>query len=471
MVKGTRVGRRGWVVGLLALMIGGAAVDVHAQGCPGQQAQRDGRVPETRGEVVTNRASPPGRLRWPGHPAHCSEADPGPIVFWLSIDGVRSDYLDRAETPNLDRLIAEGASSRELQPAFPSLTFPSHVSMATGAKPSEHGIPSNVFYDRDEDTVFAYPPWAWMLEAEPIWLTAARQGVRTAVIDWPLSHDQKGEVRTDYFDDRFPRGVSDEQRLTRVLQLWEDDQAGDHDAPLRLIMAYITGPDSVGHIHGPDSDVVIASMARTDELIGEMLEQITARFDQHPERAGYVIITTDHGMAKVETLVHLGHLSQVEGDERIQQATGGNVGHLFFKIEDTAEREKAVAEALAAIALHPFATAYRQDELPKAWGYEHPTRVGDVVVVLENGHTFSRRADGVSSPVDDRGPLGMHGYHPDTQPEMLGPAIFWRYPEPLGKTNLGPIHALQLHATVAQLLKITPAEQADPDAIELIEAE
>src|SRR5690606_10417058 len=104
-------------------------------------------------------------------------------VLWISIDGVRPDYIDRGETPTLDRLMREGAFTRDLVPVFPSLTFPSHVSLATGTKVREHGITGNSFIDisrtRPGRSVrpFRYPPWADMLEAEPIWLTAARQQI------------------------------------------------------------------------------------------------------------------------------------------------------------------------------------------------------------------------------------------------------------------------------------------------------
>jgi hypothetical protein len=61
----------------------------------------------------------------------------------------------------------------------------------------------------------------------------------------------------------------------------------------------------------------------------------------------------------------------------------------------------------------------------------------------------------------------MHGYDPVTNPEMLGAAIVWRFPEPIGGLDLGPVHSLQLHATVARLLGIDPAEAARQDGIDL----
>ena len=55
-----------------------------------------------------------------------------PYVVLVSFDGVRPDYLDRFDTPHFDRLARTGVVSDSLIPVFPSLTFPSHYTIATG---------------------------------------------------------------------------------------------------------------------------------------------------------------------------------------------------------------------------------------------------------------------------------------------------------------------------------------------------
>ncbi|HTN77804.1 MAG TPA: alkaline phosphatase family protein, partial [Pirellulaceae bacterium] len=91
------------------------------------------------------------------------------VVLWLSLDGLRSDYLERANAPHIKRLMREGVYSLELEPIFPAITFPSHVSQATGVRVARHGIPSNTFYDSAADRVYAYPAFGNLLGAEPIW--------------------------------------------------------------------------------------------------------------------------------------------------------------------------------------------------------------------------------------------------------------------------------------------------------------
>lgn len=393
-------------------------------------------------------------------------------VLWISIDGVRPDYIDRGTTPVFDRLMREGAYSRDLVPVFPSLTFPSHVSLATGVKVREHGIPGNSFIDIERERTYRYPPWADMLGAEPIWLTATRQNVRVAVYDWPVSHSQRGEVTSEYFGQRYEGRLTDRERITVLMDAWEKDSDEKRpNAPLRLLMGYVVEPDSAGHQYGPDAKEPVERLEETDTLLGEVIEKAVSLWERDKKRfAGddggtgelWVILTTDHGMSPVHTLVHLGYLAELQGIDDVETVTSGNVGHLFFRGRDTpqndGERVRAMVETIDA---HPFARAWRRDDLPDQWQYDHPTRTGDIVVVLDTGYTFSSRPQGVTGEAKELGgPLGMHGYDPRTNEQMNGFMAIWRHPEPIGGVDLGRVHALQLHPSIAKLLGIEPAEKA-----------
>ena len=121
------------------------------------------------------------------------------VVFWLSIDGLKPSYLEKANAPKLKKMMEHSLYTKQLRPVFPSITFPSHCSLATGVTVKEHGIPSNSFYDVTTGKLESYPGDAHFLQAEPIWQTAKRQGLRTAVLNWPLSHRQTGENKSDFF--------------------------------------------------------------------------------------------------------------------------------------------------------------------------------------------------------------------------------------------------------------------------------
>ena len=66
-----------------------------------------------------------------------------PLIL-ISIDGFRWDYFDKIDTPNFDRLIANGSKADGLKTVYPSKTFPNHTSIVTGNYPSNHGIISMI---------------------------------------------------------------------------------------------------------------------------------------------------------------------------------------------------------------------------------------------------------------------------------------------------------------------------------------
>ena len=69
------------------------------------------------------------------------------FTLLIGIDGFRGDYLDRGFSPTLNQLARQGAFSQELTPAYPSVTFPNHVSIVTGQYPGNHGIVNNFMKD------------------------------------------------------------------------------------------------------------------------------------------------------------------------------------------------------------------------------------------------------------------------------------------------------------------------------------
>src|SRR5262245_22026193 len=80
-------------------------------------------------------------------PSHPPSNGSRSVVIWISIDGMRHDYVDRYSLPFFLRRMADGAYTRQLAPTFPSLTFPVHTSQITGVNVDRHGITSNTFYD------------------------------------------------------------------------------------------------------------------------------------------------------------------------------------------------------------------------------------------------------------------------------------------------------------------------------------
>ena len=109
--------------------------------------------------------------------------DPPPLLL-LSFDGFRHNYIDRHPAPNLRWLRAAGSSAGRLRTVNISKTLPSHWSLITGAAPASHGLLANDFFSPVDGARFSakaeHGDERWWQGAEPLWVTAERQGLRTA---------------------------------------------------------------------------------------------------------------------------------------------------------------------------------------------------------------------------------------------------------------------------------------------------
>ena len=407
----------------------------------------------------------------PGRAAGPAQVPAGrTTVVWISMDGFRGDYLDRAvPLPFFRRLVGEGVYSRRFHPVFPPITFPSHCAEATGVTVRRHGITENSFYDAGTKASYHFPADASLLQSEPIWLTAARQGVRTLVFDWPLSQKQPAALHDDYFDTDFDNALTDTQRLDHLLDVWRQDNDGPTangpTGPLRLLMGYVEGTDPVGHKFGPDSPEITSELQTLDQKMGEFSERALALWKQKAGPADhlYLLLTTDHGMSNVEQDANLEKMLDLpRGQREVTVETGGPLGNVFLdQVPAGAARDGRVAAMLEKLKAYPFVRAYRRADLPPAWDYAHPTRTGDIVVALARGYTFNKA---VTAPVLDAahadGPKGMHGYPVEDDPNMYGIMFLARYPQAFGGKDLGEVNWDQYHPTVARLLGIAPAADA-----------
>lgn len=398
--------------------------------------------------------------------ATSSERSGSATVFLLSLDGIRPDYFERSDTPFLDTFLKSGVFSLEVIPSFPSVTFSSHATIATGAPVADHGVTGNSFYDSETGQRYRYAGDQTLLQAEPIWTTATRQGVRTLVLDWVKSHNQTGPNITAYSGEGYTRGLSDEARIQRVLDTWRADDASIRGAPLRFIMAYAESPDSEGHRFGPDAPEIESRMTELDHFLETAFAEVRQLWERNadPEDILYIILLSDHGMAPVH--YHVDPRKVFQPDPRVNVVGGTTMHHLFFdEIENENERKTLIQTTAAAYRkIYPL-TVYEKSELPAHWDYRHPTRTGDLVVTVPTPYAlFRHRGNEVVQTSQATGRFfGAHGYDPETAPDMTTILLMQRYPEPLEPTDLGRIQLKQVHATVSALLGIEPAERAEPE--------
>jgi len=386
-----------------------------------------------------------------GIPSAAATSAPSTVIV-LAWDGVRHDYPDRTTLPGLARMEREGARASRITPPFPSTTFPSMVTLATGTYPDRHGIVDNEFRDtqRGDYVRAADPSW---IEAEPLWIAAERQGVRSAVFFWVGSEQDWRGQGARFRKAPFDAGVDEATKVDQILA-WLDLPPADRP---RLIMAWWHGTDHVAHQKGPDHPDVAAQLVRQDR----QLERLLAGIDERRAWGSTtLLVVSDHGMTAVEESVPVRARLAAAGIEAEVNA-GGAVAHVFLADPSSADAAVRALQGLEGVAV------YRRADLPAGLRLAHPNRVGDLVLTTVPPRTFAAAAF-VESAASFAGGLlgwkrGMHGFDPSL-PDMGGIFFALGRGVPHG-ARIGPVRAIDVAPTVAELLGIAPPADAEGEPI------
>lgn len=404
-----------------------------------------------------------------------SSGDGPPVVIWVSIPGFRGDYLEKANTPFFDMLASDGDETNKMRPNFPCLTAPAHITLATGVTASTHGILGDKVRV-DGNIVDANDPA--LLDAEPIWTTATRQGIKTLVHDWPISFNQAGENAAADFLSSYDEGLDDAARLNRALEAWRAGSggeaapapAGGGDADkFRLVMLRLDDILRAGFEFGPREDETYEAIAKTDAALKSFFETVQAEWSAlAPKNANLIfLVTTDHGMAERQKNVNIPHLL---GDEMMANAdiiAHDAIANLFFKDLPESEGEQKVFKEKfdSELSKRIYFRTIKKEELPEEWSYNHPERTGDRILVLKTGYAFTEEKsdDPVFDPMTG---FSGFGYPVEESIRMSGQMLISGYPNaPISSGTLDEIDQLGFHATVAKLLGIEPAAGASTEAL------
>lgn len=368
------------------------------------------------------------------------DAPRGATVVLVSLDGFRWDYLDRGLTPHLSRLAREGVRAEAMVPVFPTKTFPNHYTIVTGRYPAKHGIVGNVFTAPDIGARFRPRSReavgnARFYQAEPIWVTAERQGRRTAPLFWPGSEARINGTRPSYFLP-FDENMADTARVRQLLA-WLDLPPERRPSLLTL---YSSAVDNAGHRFGPDAPETDQAIAQVDALIGGLEAEL-----ERPPRRGKVnlVIVSDHGMAstgpgRVIWLDQYVAPDAIQVDEISTLLTAWPVAGL----EDSVYRGLRRAPHLA---------VFRRMELPARFHLEGP-RVPPLIAVADPGWTIAQRT--VKNPAP-RILLGNHGY--DDTVAAMGGIFIGHGPAFRRGLTVRPFRNIHVYPLLAEVLGLRPA--------------
>jgi len=193
-------------------------------------------------------------------------------VVIISIDGLRPDALELADTPVLDSLRSSGAYQPTAKTVVPSVTLISHASMLSGMVPQKHGIDWNVL-DLNRGTV----------NGPTLFSVAHEAGLSTAMIAGKdkLEH----LVLPGSVDQFFYAGFTDRQVTSQAIQVIQTGMPN-------VLFIHLPDVDTAGHLTGWMSGGQLLALSFTDGIVGEIVNQL--------QENGYfektlLIITSDHG--------------------------------------------------------------------------------------------------------------------------------------------------------------------------------
>src|SRR5271155_5410713 len=244
-----------------------------------------------------------------------------PLVMLISVDGLKPEAILDANShglkvPTLRAFVSDGVYASGVRGVLPTVTYPSHTTLLTGASPARHGIYANTTFDplaRNDKG------WYWYAEdikVPTLWDAAAAAHLRTANIYWPVSVGANISFnlpqiwRTGTDDDlKLQRALSTpglEQELSAELGRYpggmEETVAEDEIRArfaIRLLelkhpsfyTVYLTGLDTEQHASGPFSGKSNETLERLDAVVG-LLRAAAERVS--PGRAT-ICVVSDHG--------------------------------------------------------------------------------------------------------------------------------------------------------------------------------
>jgi len=409
---------------------------------------------------------------------------PKPFVMLVSIDGMKPEAVLDAEQhglklPNLRALVSDGVYATGVHGVLPTLTYPSHTTLMTGASPAKHGIYSNTTFDpynRNERG------WYWYAEdvrVATLWDAAAAAHLKTANVYWPVSVGAHvtwnlAQIwRTGTDDDlKLQRALSTpglEQEFSRGLGRYPggmEETVADDQVRARFAMAmlkakhpdfitvYLTGLDTEQHQSGPFSPASNAALEQLDGVVGELR---AAANRAAPGHATFCVVS-DHGFAPVEHDLNLfpafldAGLFAVDANHKIISwkampwPAGGMAAVMLANPEDAAVRAQ-VGALLARLATDPANGIERivtHEALEATRGFPDAAYLVELKIGYEIGLAFAPPV--VSAPSN----LGMHGYAPEF-PQMRS-SFFMVGPKLPQGHSVGEIDMRQIAPTLAKIM-------------------
>lgn len=364
-------------------------------------------------------------------------------VILVSIDGFKPEYLGRGVTPTLNALAKDGVRAESMRPSFPSITFPNHYTLVTGLRPDHHGIVANTMDDKNiagvrfkmsnKDAVLDR---RWWDGAEPVWVTAEKNQVKTGIMFWPGSEAAIHGIRPSAYK-AFDETVTPAARVDTVLG-WVGQPAATRPG---FLTVYFDQVDHAGHDFGPDTKEVTAAAATVDAAIARLVDGLRVR-----NINANIVIVSDHGMAAT------GPQRTIQLDQIAQPANYDVVVYgSFAGIEPRAGQEDAVAAAL--LKPHEHMQCWKKENIPARYQYGKHPRVPRFICSADVGWLVVPDAKAAA-----KANSGAHGY--DNLSKEMQALFIANGPAFKKATVLPPFDNVDVYPLLMKLLRV-PAQPSD----------
>ncbi len=360
-------------------------------------------------------------------------------VVLVSFDAFRWDYNQLYKTPNLNKFAKEGVKADRMIPSFPTKTFPNHYTIATGLYPDHHGLVDNsfpaadlgLFYRMGDRAAVENPAF---YGGEPMWVTAEKQGVKSASFFWVGSEAAVGGIHPSYWK-KYDGSITYEARIDSVIK-W---LGYPREKRPELVTLYFDEPDLTSHEFGPASAQTGKVVVRLDSIVGVIRQKLSTLPDAKKIN---LIIVSDHGMGPISSDKYI-NLKAIVPNRMIASISGGNPVYLINASEGKRDSVLILLNSVKGM------KAWKKSDLPPKWHYGTNPRIPEIVVVADSSWSLGTRPDGSSI----KG--GAHGYD-NTDSDMF--SIFYASGPSFKKNyRFKELNNVDIYNLVCRILDIKPA--------------
>lgn len=293
-----------------------------------------------------------------------------------------------------------------------------HYTIATGLYPEAHGVVGNTFWDPALEAEFYYtdpeksldPKW-W--GGEPFWVTAEKQGLRSAIHMWPGSEAHILGTEPSFLD-KFNGKEKLHKKTARILEFldkpgFEDPNANVEDTRPQVIAAYVPNVDASGHKNGPNSTETKAAISAVDTMLDGIFTGLEAR---NLTDIVNVIIVSDHGMATtdVSRMLQVDDLIDIE---KVVHLDGWPL--VGVRPKDPKDVPLLHAQALENTKDNPNVEIYLKDkDMPERYHFSNNDRIAPLWIVPKTGWAIVPKSEfdiqDARANKKQYHPRGLHGY-------------------------------------------------------------